>query len=120
MADSTYVGGCFRTFITAIAPVDPYKLVKLESDGTVAVATQATDEIRVGITNAPANGDSPVSVQLLNGGGTAIAEVSTTVTQNDALYGAADGKLATTASGDIVGYALANAVDGDEIEILLA
>lgn len=121
---ATTIDNVKRTFTTnATATIAKYSLVKLDTDGSVSVATSSNSEVRAGFLDADNTAVSePVSVVLLNGGGTAYGIAASTITNaGTALYGATTGKVGTTATGSIVGYTLeSGASANDVIEILLA
>ena len=118
---ATTIGGTNRTF-TATGTMSAYILSKIDNDGTVSTATKvASGETRVGFTTREVlNAGDATTIALLNGGGTAYGTAAGTVTNaGTALYGAAGGKLGTTASGGIIGYSLSSAAADDVIEVLL-
>jgi len=121
MSTTTMIGGVKRSF-TATTTIAQYSLVDLETDGSVGVATltSSSDEVRVGFADRAAGAGESVPVCLLNGGGSAFGIAAATVTAADALYGASTGKVSSTASGSVIGYALQDAVADDVIEILLS
>lgn len=121
MSSSTYIESVKRTF-TATVTIDAYLLTDLQTDGSVGVATltSSSDEIRAGFADRKINQGDVGPIVLLNGGGTVYGKIAATVTTADALYGATSGKLSSTASGSVIGYALQDAVADDVIEVLLA
>lgn len=118
---ATTISNVKKTF-TATETIGAYLLTKIGTDGTVAVATKATGEVRMGFSDRSIDSGDAGSIVLLNGGGTAYGTLSETVTNAGiALYGAASGKLGVTASGGIVGYSAAAGGSADDVvEIILA
>ncbi|MCK5127550.1 MAG: hypothetical protein KAR42_14940 [candidate division Zixibacteria bacterium] len=95
-----------------------YRRVK-KSAANVVYADAGEDSIGVTMDNA-ASGAS-VNVKLFNDGGTFPTTAAGAIATNTAIYGAADGKISDTVSGEKVGTTNeASGADGDVIEIIAA
>lgn len=120
---ATTINNVNRTF-TATVTVGAYLLTKVGTDGTVAIATDSDSETQIGFTSRQVNAGEATPIVLLNGGGTAYATLSSTVTNaGTAVYAVAAGKVAATAttSTAVIGYtAAAGGAADDVVEIILA
>lgn len=120
---ATTINNVNRTF-TATVTIDAYLLTKVGTDGTVAIATDSDSETQIGFTSRQVNAGEATPIVLLNGGGTAYATLSSTVTNaGTAVYAVAAGKVAATAttSTAVIGYtAAAGGAADDVVEIILA
>jgi len=120
---ATTINNVNRTF-TATATIDAYLLTKVGNDGTVAIATDSASEAQIGFTSRQVNEGEATPIVLLNGGGSAFATLSSTVTNaGTAVYAVAGGKVAATAttSTAVIGYtAAASGAADDVVEIILA
>ena len=120
---ATTINNVNRTF-TATVTIDAYLLTKVGTDGTVAIATDSDSETQIGFTSRQDNAGEATPIVLLNGGGTAYATLSSTVTNaGTAVYAVAAGKVAATAttSTAVIGYtAAAGGAADDVVEIILA
>lgn len=120
---ATIINNLNRTF-TATATISAYLLTKLGTDGSVAIATDSASQVEVGFTSRQVNAGEETPIVLLNGGGSAYATLSSTVTNaGTALYAVAGGKVAATATNStaVIGYtAAAGGAADDVVEIILA
>ena len=120
---ATTINNLNRTF-TATATIGAYLLTKLGTDGSVAIATDSASQVEIGFTSRQVNAGEETPIVLLNGGGSAYATLSSTVTNaGTALYAVADGKVAATATNStaVIGYtAAAGGAADDVVEIILA
>lgn len=94
--------------------------VKISSGKLAAAGVGATDEtLEIGTMEVPAFADGDfVPVILRNAEGTVPMVASAAIGAGVAVYGAASGKIATTASGTAIGISMeAAAADGDIIEV---
>ena len=116
---STTVKNNTRTFINGSSALDPYILVKVASDGTLATSA-TTNEPVVGFTTEAVAANEATSVSLLFGGGTSFGTAAKALAIGTILFNETGGKLSDDASGHgKVGIALsASAADGDIIEVL--
>ncbi len=90
-------------------------LVSLSDGKVVACAAKARP---LGFAQDDAAEGGQLAVRLLgNAAGTAVGIASEAVAQGDALYEAANGKVAKTAGGYFIGYALNAAAAEGEVEI---
>lgn len=109
-----------KTF-TAGEALAAARRVKLSSGvaGQVEYADAADDFI--GVTLDAAASGSPVAVKMKNGPGTVEVEAAGAITVNATIYGAADGKVQTSSTGnDKFGKALEEASgDGAVIEAVI-
>lgn len=95
-----------------------YRRVK-KSGATVVYADAGEDSIGVTMHNAASG--AQVMVKLFNDGGTFPIEAAAAITANAAVYGANDGKIDDTVSGDKLGTANeAATASGNIIEVLAA
>jgi hypothetical protein len=120
MSTTTSTPGIKVSF-TATVTVDQYLLTSLGTDGTVSVATATSAQTEVGFADRKIDAGTTGTVQLLNGGGSALAVAAATITTGDTLYPATGGGVssATFTDSPVVGIALQDAVADDVIEILL-
>lgn len=120
MASATTINNLRRTF-TATVTIGQYNLVTLDLD-RVGVATVTDAQTVIGLAERAANPGDSVPVILLNGGGTAFAKCSVTVSAGDAVHAATGGSISTVTAdaGATVGRALMTGIPNDVIEILLA
>lgn len=109
-----------RTF-TAGAALEARRCVKIKSGTTTTppeVEYAGAGEAHIGITEYAAASGALVAVRL-NGAGTHEATAAEAFAAGASLYGAANGKVADTASGTALAVALeAATADGDIVEIL--
>jgi ABC-type phosphate/phosphonate transport system substrate-binding protein len=123
MATSTIIENTQRTFV-ATASIGAFLLTKIGNDGTVALAADSASEAQIGFTSRAADAGEATLIVLLNGGGTALATLSSTVTNaGTAVYAVASGKVAATAttSSAVLGYTVdAGGAADDVVEIILA
>lgn len=116
---ATTTANVTKTF-TAGGTIKQYALVHLASDGDVEEASASTSELRVGFAITAAASGDPVTVALLNGGGTAYGIIDEAISVGDALFADAAGELEkSTNTGQPVGYALQAGAEGDVIEVLM-
>lgn len=115
---SGQIEGPVRTF-TAGGALGEGIRVRLTSG---KLAACGAEERGIGTTVAPAYADGDlVGVRLWNAPGTRKMVASAAITQYAKVYGAASGKISSTANGNPVGYALeAASASGGVIEVLSA
>lgn len=96
-----------------------YRRVKLSSaSGTQVEYADAGDNF-IGVTCAAAASGAPVAVRPFNGNGTYKMVASEAASLGAAAFGAADGKVADTPSGSIIGvFAEAPSGDGSIVEVI--
>jgi hypothetical protein len=109
-----------KTF-TATEALEAGRRVKLTSgSGTAVEYADASDDF-IGVTLAKVAINEPVPVHLKNDPGTVEIEASASITKGDKIYGAADGKVSTSSTGnEKYGWALETASgDGAVIESII-
>lgn len=118
-------GGMTETGVmtfTADVALAARRRVKIKSATTTTppeVEYAGAGEQHVGITEFAAAADELIGVRLRNAPGSRLATASEALAKGAAIYGAANGKVADTASGTALGVALeAAGADDDIIEIL--
>lgn len=116
---STYVSGHFTREAAADLSAKQYFIVKLDSNGKVALAAAATDAFIGVLQNKPKSGEN-AEVRLINAEGTLKVKLGGTVSKDGLVTANSSGKgVATTTVGDfLLGRAMEAGVDGDIIEVL--
>lgn len=117
---SQFVNTPTRTF-TAGAAIAQYLRVKLSSGKLAVAVAGVTDEpVELGVIRDASFADLDVRAVLLrSSGGTTPMVADGAISQGVAVYGAAGGKVSSTASGNAIGIALeAAGADNDIIEVL--
>lgn len=119
---STTINNNQRTF-TASGTVGQYLAAALQSDGKVAVATNAvgTSQKVIGFTTVAASDGDAQSVSIIGGGGTVFAKAKSVITNAGTLvYPSDSGLVGTTATTNYtaLGITLQSAAANDVIEIL--
>lgn len=98
--------------------LEAWRRVKIVT-GEVVYADQADSDNWIGVTQEKVADGAMVTVRLKGAGRTFKMVASEALAEGAALYAAADGKVADTASGNVIGYALeAATADLDVIEVL--
>lgn len=111
-----HVHALTRTF-TAGEELLIHRRVKLTGDYTVQYADAG--EAGIGTVSAAKDNTQKVAIVLHGGMGTRTMVANGSITQNDLVYPAADGKVTSTVTGAALGRALeAASSDGDWIEVL--
>lgn len=106
-----------KTF-TAGEDLEAWRRVKLSS-GEVVYADQSDSDDWIGVTQGKVSDGDMVTVRLKGTGRTFKMVASEALASGASLYAADDGKVADTASGNVIGVALeAATADGDVIEVL--
>jgi len=106
-----------KTF-TAGEDLEAFRRVKLSS-GEVVYADQIDSDGWIGVTQEKVSDGAMVTVRLKGTGRTSKMVASEALSSGASLYAADDGKVADTASGNVIGVALeAATADGDVIEVL--
>ena len=101
---------------TAGEAIEQHKLVYLSGTRTVSKCVAGT--VPVGVALAYTASGDPCAVAMLTKDGTLKMFAGASITANDTVYTAADGKVSGTVVGDPVGKALATVVSGDYVEVL--
>lgn len=115
---ATTVSNSTRTFVNGSSALDAYVVVKLTSDGTIAVSESALEPV-VGFTTKPVAANEAATISLILGGGTSYGIASKDIAVGDIVYNTTGGKLTDAGSTTKVGIALSSgASDGDVIEVL--
>jgi len=114
-----------KTFIAGEAIADKLRVTPTAATTSdpieVSVAGDGATDPTIGVVLYDADAGDEVAVQLWGQGGTIEAVAAGAIGRGAAVYGAAAGKVSTTISGDVLGYAgEAAAADGDIIEIIPA
>lgn len=120
---SSIIEANVKSYVAAEA-IGAYLRVK-KSGSKVAIAGLGADDRTLGytfnnISAAEVAFDQAITVRLQKSCGSVFATASGAIAQNAAVYGAAGGKVSTTESGPILGYAEEAAADGDVFELMLA
>lgn len=121
MASSTVIdSGVSRSYI-ATATLSDNQLVVLASDGTVDIATATSAQDVLGFSDGAYNKGETARIILLNGGGSAYAIASSTVTLGDSVYPALGGNVQSTQVTDakLLGFANESALQGEVFEVIL-
>ena len=118
---ATTINGVQRTF-TASGTFSPYLALALQTDGKVAVATNATlaNQKVIGFSTRDALADGDATGVALVGQGTVYATAKSTITNAGTLVYASDsGLVGTTATANyqVLGVTLESASANDVIEI---
>lgn len=113
---ATFLRAPTKTFEAAEAIAKNLR-VKLNSDGTIEVATAAENDIGTAERTAVAAGDD-IAVNLASLEGTGVYVASATIAAGAEVYGSAAGKISTTNTGSPIGIALTGGGADDEIEVL--
>ncbi len=109
-----------KTF-TAGAAIAKFARVKLSSGVLAAAGVGASDEtLEIGVLeDATFTSGDIATVRLRSSQGTTKMIASAAIAAGVAVYGAASGKIATTASGTAIGVSMeAATADGDVIEVM--
>lgn len=114
-----------KTFIAGEAIADKLRVTPAAATTSdpieVSIAGVGATDPTIGVALYDVAIGEPVAVQLWGQGGTTEAVADGAIGRGVAVYGAAAGKVSTTVSGDILGYAgEAATADGDIIEIIPA
>ena len=105
-----------KTIVTAEA-IEPYRRVKLNGSQLLAYADAGEDY--VGVSTHYAASGAVLTIKLPNDSGTNLIEAGGIIVAGAVVYGAADGKIDDTASGDEIGLALeAASASGVLVEVL--
>lgn len=104
--------------IAAHARVKPTAATATDPMEVEEAGLGATDPT-IGVALYAAAAGEAVAVELWTSGATKECIAAEAFARGDAVYGAADGKVADTVSGSIIGYAAeAAAADGDIVEVV--
>jgi len=106
------------TLQATAAEISAYKVVKLDSNGLMSLATAINTEAVIGLTIKPVATSGYGAVDLFNAGGTAYVTLNATVTKGDLLRAANSGKVSVGGTTLALGHALQNGVAGDVIEMI--
>lgn len=114
---SEQVESSFKTF-DAGENLEPWRRVKLSSSSGTQVEYSDAGEDYIGVTQHQADSGEQVTVRMANPEGTLKVAAGAAVSVGATVYGAADGKVSSTASGAPQGIALdAASGDGSVIEV---
>lgn len=117
---SQTINESFKTFTAGVA-IAKYLRVKISSGKLAVAVAGVTDEtLEIGTITEEAFADLDVrTVKLRSGNGTHKMVASAAIAAGVAVFGAAAGKIATTASGTAIGVSLeAAGANNDVIEVM--
>lgn len=117
---ATFIDGPSRQFTVGATAISQDLRVKITSGVLVVAVAGVTDEtVELGTMSRNGAIGEVVGVHLRSKQGTTRMVASAAIAMGAAVYGAAAGKISTTASGTAIGIACeAAAADGDVIEVL--
>jgi hypothetical protein len=108
------------TFQATNAAIAAYRIVDVDTDGKISLASSSASEIQLGVTDAAIAANEFGSVRLFNRGGIVEVELGDTVaTLQTALGAIANGKAGVTFAGATLLRNLQAGVSGDIVKCLV-